>query len=122
VIPETRKSDLEKIEAELKKEVEAWNELGMSLDGTVHVPASIYFLKMQVQTIINFMLEKEIAANEEFNLEFKTLILNDMRRMREENEPNIKEARRQAIVGGAKPQIAVPKIRVLGKDGRELDI
>lgn len=120
--PGTRKDPLEKLTKKLEKEVEIWNELGMNLENTVHSPSSIYALKMQMQTLINLLLEKGIATNEEFNIEFKTLILNDMQRMRAVHEPQIREERRQAIVHGVKKDIAVPEIRVIGPDGRDLKI
>lgn len=120
--PGTQKDPLEKLTAKLEKEVEAWNELGMSLENTMHTPSSIYALKMQMQTLINILLEKGIATNEEFNIEFKTLILNDMQRMRAAHEPQIREERRQAIVHGVNRDIAVPEIKVIGPDGRDLKI
>lgn len=121
-VPETKKSELEKVQSELQKETEIWSELGMTLDQTIHPPGSIYAVKMQMQTIINLLLEKGYATNEEFNIEFKTLILNDMRRMREQEEPAIREARQQHILHGSKPDIAVPQLRLLGPDGRDLKI
>lgn len=121
-VPGTKKSELEKAEAALKAEVEAWNNLGMSLDQTQHPNSSIFALRLQVQTIINIMLEKNLVTNEEFNIEFKKLVLADMKQMREANEPEIREQRRQAIVGGARPPIAVPHLRLIGPDGKDLKI
>lgn len=120
--PGTRKDPLEKLITKLEDEVKIWDELGMNLENTTHAPSSIYALKMQMQTLINLLLEKGFTTNEEFNIEFKTLILNDMQRMRAAYEPQIREERRQAIVHGVKKDIAVPEIKVIGPDGRDLKI
>lgn len=121
-VPETKKGELEKVQEELQKELEVWNNLGMSLDQTGHPPGSIYAMKMQIQTIINLLLAKNLVTNEEFNIEFKKLLLADMQKMRAENEPAIREARRQHILAGGKPDIAIPHLRLLGPDGRDLKI
>lgn len=117
-VPGTGKTPLEKVQAELQEEIDLWNELGMSLNNTTHPPASLYAIKMQVQTLINLLIEKNFFTNEEFNIEFKTLILNDMRRLREFHEPQIREERRQAILGGGKPDITIPNLRIIGPDGK----
>lgn len=121
-VPETKTSELDKLQKGLEEELQLWNELGMSLDQTGHPPGSIYAMKMQVQTIINLMLAKGFCTNEEFNIEFKTLLLKDMQKMRADNEPAIREMRRQQIVSGVKPDLAIPKLRLLGPDGTDLKI
>jgi hypothetical protein len=112
----TIQAQLERLVAELQEEVEKWNKLGMNLEGTQHTRESFYLLKMQMQTMINILLAKNFATDDEFNLEFKTLLLKDMQRMREMHEESIREARREAIIQGAVPPLLVPKIDLDGKD------
>lgn len=118
-IPPTGRSELEKIEEALKEEVEEWNALGMSMDGIGVPPNVVYIIKMQVQTLINVGLAKGYFTNDEFNLEFKKLILEDMQRLRIINEPQIRKARMQRIIKGD-GDIAVPKFRLLGPNGEDL--
>lgn len=121
-VPESKKSDLEKTEAKLQAEINRWNELGMSLERTNHTNQMHYLLKMQVQTIINIILKKNLVTEDEFNIEYKEILEDAMRAIREEHEPQIRKQKRQMIVEGAKPPLVVPEFKLLGPDGREVKL
>ena len=108
-VPETKKTDLEKIEEEIESETEEWKKIGMHANMTQHSNESIWMLKVQVQSMMNMILKLEICTQEQLNLEFKQLVLNDMRLLR-------KEAQAQ------KEQMLVPQFPLLGPDGKPVKI
>ena len=121
-VPETKKSDLEKAVENLQAEINRWKELGMSLERTEHTNQMHYILKMQVQTIINIMLKNNLVTEDDFNLEFKTILAEAMQEMREKNEPQIREQRRRIIMQGAKADLVVPEFKLLGPDGKDIKL
>jgi hypothetical protein len=112
-VPGTEKSELDKLNEELALEEVHWNRLGMTGNMTVHPPESIWVMRMQVQAMMNIILISNLCTEDELNIEFKKLMLTDMRKMREQVELQ----RRQAIVPKG---IEVPNVEILGKDGRPI--
>jgi len=108
-VPGTQKTELEKIQDEIEVEARRWNEIGMRSSGIRHDPESIWILKLQVQAMMNVILEKELATAEEINIQFKTLMLNDMRLYREQAELQ----RRESLV---------PEMTLLDPNGKPFKI
>ena len=97
----TKKGRLEAIQKELEEEVKVWDKEGYSIGQIGHPPESIFQLKAQHQALINTLITLKVVDEEELNITFKTIILNDMKMIRENMiEPAKKEALRQSIVDG----------------------
>lgn len=113
--------DIEKLQAELDEEAELWEQAGLSVDNTSHSNGSIFIMKQQIQAIINVLLTNKLVGEEEINIEFKTLLLNSLRELREMFGPAMEQARISELMG--RPQkITLPEHKLLGSDGKELKI
>lgn len=113
--------ELEAIQAELDEEGQLWQTAGISIDHTSHTNGSIFILKQQIQALINALLIKGAFTEDELNLEFKKLLLSSLRELREAFGPAIEQARINAMMGRDQ-EIAVPKLKLLGPDGKEVNI
>src|SRR5262245_32415415 len=100
-VPPTQKTEMEKIQKALDHEAEEWNRLGMSANGIRHDAEGIWMLKLQVQAMMNALLQKGLLTEDDVNLQFKQLMLNDMQVYREQAE----KQRRDSLV---------PDIKLLG--------
>lgn len=95
------KSDLEKLQEELDAEAALWNERHYHLNNLSHSNESIFQAKAQLQAITNVLIKLGLATEDQLNLEFKTVLLNDLRGVRENViEPAESAATREHIMKG----------------------
>lgn len=121
-IPKTLKtSELEKLQKELDQEAEKWGELGLSLDSTEHSPSTLFVLKCQVQAIQNCLMADGEVNDYNLNIEFKTIMLNDMIGLREGAEKRLEQAKIEYLTGRSITPV-VPGLKLLGPDGEEIKI
>lgn len=112
------KERLKSVQKELDEEVEKWKNASMSPDGFKHTPSSIFDLKCRVQALINVIC-KELNVNEDkLQLEYLTIFLHDLRLLREQFEPQIRQQRIATVTG--RKDIAIPQPRIIGPDGKVL--
>lgn len=104
-VPPTEKTELEKIQDEIEIEAAEWQRVGMTGNMTIHSPESHWISKIQIQAMMNIILMKGLCTQEEMNIQFKRLMLQDMRSLRKQAE----EQKREALV---------PDFNVLGPDGK----
>src|SRR5262245_12087940 len=108
-IPETKKTELEKLQELVEEESKEWQKLGMHPNMTVHPPESLWTLKMQVQALLNAVIKKGMVTEDEMNIEFRQLMLDDMRNMRAQAT----QQRRDALV---------PEIKLVDPSGKPFKI
>lgn len=104
-VPPTQKTDLDKTQEQLDAEAREWSKLGMHPNMTQHSNESMWMFKMQVQSLIDILIKKDVFTEDEINLIYKQLMLIDMQRMREQ----AMNQRREALV---------PEMNLLGPDGK----
>jgi hypothetical protein len=96
-------SSLEEIQAALDEEQAKWNKQGLDLN-KLQVGAAgpmLLDLSIKLQTLINILIQEEIITEEDCTLMYKTLLLNDLRKMREDAPNQQSEAIRQQILSAA---------------------
>lgn len=113
---------LTKLDQEIQSELEEWNSLGMFLEGITSSNESILMVKMQIQTIINLLLTRTDVSEDDLNLEFKTIMLETLKELRDKFTPEA-ERRRIAAITGQDPNenIEVPQFRLLGPNGKPVE-
>ena len=115
-VPPTQKNEIQKLDEQLEEEQKLWNELGMHGNMTVHPPETIWVLKMQMQALMNVLLMTEVITQDDLNIQFKKLMLQDMRGMREQ----VVQQKRAQIV--APSGIQIPRMALTGKDGKKIEL
>lgn len=110
--------NLEDLQEALDEEAKTWEELGMAMNMVQHSNDSVFILKQQNQAMLNMMLSKGLVTEEELNIEFKTLLLNSMRVLREDFESQ----RREQVGKMVQPGIALPDHRLLGPNGERIKL
>lgn len=108
-VPETRESELEKVNKLLEEEADEWRKLRMHTNMIEHPEDSLWIMKMQIQTIFDILIKSGLRTEDEVNLTYKKLMLTDMRLMRKQ----VEEKRRDSIV---------PEMKLLGPDGEPFKI
>lgn len=99
--------NLEEIQARLEEEEEEWKKAGLDL-GRLQLgnPSAVLFeLSVKVQTLINILVSKGVATDEEFNIMFKTILLNDMNALRQNAPAHQSEQIRRQILEGLRQRI-----------------
>lgn len=110
-IPPTQKTDLEKMREAINEEREEWNKRGLNPNMTVHPPASLWTAKMQIRALMQLLIEKGIIEEEDMDLQFQTILLDEMQVIRG-----------QAEAQQTQPNVAVPEIQLLDQHGRPLKL
>jgi len=94
----TEEDRLQELNEQIDAEVLEWNKLDLHPNKLRHDPESLWVMKLQLQAIMNVLLAKELLNEEELNIEYKRLQLNDMRILSE----NYREQRRQSLLANVK--------------------
>lgn len=123
-VPGTFSADeLEKLDEQIKEELEEWNSLGLFMEGIQPSNESVLMLKIQMQTLFNLVLEHTEITEQSLNIMFKTVMRDSLKDLREKFTPEV-ERRRIAQITGKDPEaeIEIPQLRLLGPDGKPVKI
>lgn len=102
---------IEEWAAKIDEEGEKWVKLGISLDSMNYAGSEIFEMKCKLQALINCILQED-TSEENLMLNLKEIIFTSMEGIRIGIEPQIQQAKINAIKGGViPPQMFMPKGR-----------
>ena len=93
--------ELEDLDEQIEVETAVWNELGLNPRALRHDPESLWAMKLQIQAMMNVLLQKELVTEDELNIQYKRLTVNDMRNIAEDARKARREALRAHLVDGS---------------------
>lgn len=108
-VPPTEKDPLEKVKNEIEKERREWEKAGITANMTVHPPASLWSTKIKLRALLDLLQEKGIITEEELELTFAEIQLEEMQQLR-----GIAADQRKATI--------VPKMTLLDRHGKEINL
>jgi hypothetical protein len=108
---ENEPTTIEEVQAALEAEQAEWQKAGLSLPNLVIPAVSQLMFDMQIklQAMINVLIVNDIISEEELNLQYKKIMLNDMRTMRESAPEQEREAIRRQILTNAQMRLNGPQ-------------
>lgn len=98
-------SESDQLDVEINGELAKWDEANMNPMGINLVG---WKMDVKIAMIIRLLKERLGMTKEDIDLEFKKQVLLYLREFRENNEEEVKEARRQALVAQSMPAIKLP--------------
>jgi hypothetical protein len=110
-VPGTQKTPLEKARLALEEEVGKWQKLGIDHNSTVHTASSLFDFKIKFMSFHKIVKEKLGITDEEVNLAYCEVMLEQMQELREHVE------QQRAAQGTV---VEVPKLGILGPNGEVL--
>lgn len=92
-------SESEILESNFRKEIDKWNALGVNI-ASIPLDGGLLRLSLRVDALLHLMMEKGICVEQDFHDAFYKKSLEVLPTIRGDIEPQIAEAKLQAIKNG----------------------
>ena len=81
-------SEIEIAQADLVKELEKWDVLGVDI-GRLEATGGTIRISQRIDALVSLLLEKEVFTEEELDLRFATLATENLKELRKQIEPQV---------------------------------
>lgn len=81
-----KQAAIEDLDRQIAEEESEWIMMGLNANVTVHTPEHIWRLELQLQALINVLILTGLVEQEDLSIQYKKLMLQDMRDIRAQAE------------------------------------